>query len=88
MFKFLLLLLIIILLPIFLLGGGIGIFLGRRIHKIKREMQGQNTRRSTGNTHYYDQTDGESVIDARRPEDRNKKIFAKEEGDYVDYEQQ
>ena len=29
--------------------------------------------------------DDEKVIDTRNPEDANKKIFTKDEGEYVDY---
>lgn len=32
--------------------------------------------------------DGDTIIDTRRPQDVNKKIFAKDEGEYVDFKEQ
>ena len=54
--------------------------------QVKRGLGGeeaaQNTYRGQNRRH---QSDHESVIDRRSPEEANQKIFSKDEGEYVDY---
>lgn len=76
---------IIFLLLAFVFIAGIFVYqLYRRIYDVAdrfRQASGFGTRQ----THTSTYNDQEGVIDRRSPEEANKKIFAQNEGEYVDY---
>lgn len=98
MFKFLLLFMLLVFGTIFLLGGLTFLKLFRRVQDIRRQFnnaaQGKpgTGRQGTGSRGHdgsgrNGQTvyNAEGVGDPRTHADRNKKIFPKDEGEYVDF---
>ena len=98
MFKFLLLLMFVVFGTIFLLGGLTFLKLFRRVQDIRRQFsnaaqesqgtgrqgagtRGQGGQGRNGQTVY----NAEGVGDPRTHADRKKKIFPKDEGEYVDF---
>ena len=64
----------------------------RRIRKNVRDFAQQSGfAQGSGSEDSFSSTtteDGDTIIDTRRPQDVNKKIFAKDEGEYVDFKEQ
>lgn len=83
MFKFLLLFTLLIFLVIFLLGGFTALAVFKRIMKAGRQQAGRAGRHGQYGRRSSDKA---GVIDRRPTEERDKKIFPKDEGDYVDFE--
>ena len=80
-FKFILLLFIALFLFILVFAFRILNFFRNGINQYNKQ-NGNNAGRQ-GRNNSYD--DDEKVIDTRNPEDAKKKIFTKDEGEYVDY---
>ena len=80
-FKFILLLFIALFLFILVFAFRILNFFRNGINQFNKQ-NGNNAGRHGRNNSYGDH---EKVIDTRNPEDANKKIFTKDEGEYVDY---
>lgn len=57
----------------------------RSRHRSQQRAQRRSQQRAQQRTNAA--SDDEMLYDSRSSEDRNKKIFAKEEGEYVDYEE-
>lgn len=57
----------------------------RSRHRSQQRAQQRSQQRTQQRTNAA--SDDEMLYDSRSTEDRNKKIFAKEEGEYVDYEE-
>lgn len=73
----------------------IAVFAAARILSTFRNFSGRfkNTRSNMGGSTrhrqtYTNATDKETVIDRRSPDKANKKIFSKNEGEYVDFEEE
>lgn len=84
--------LFIILLGIFIVVGVVAYKIYRTFHSVKKQFKGFRGQ-DNGNGHdrqQYRQTSGddEIIIDRRTPDEMNRKIFSKNEGEYVDYEEE
>ena len=79
-FKFILLLFIALFLFILIFAFRILNYFRNGMNQFKQN--GNNEGRHNRNSAYGDD---EKVIDTRNPEDASKKIFTKDEGEYVDY---
>lgn len=80
-FKFILLLFIALFLFILIFAFRILNYFRNGMNQFNKQ-NGNNEGRHGRNSSYGDD---EKVIDTRNPEDANKKIFTKDEGEYVDY---
>ena len=61
----------------------------RSFHNIKRKFTSGNGQRQTKQQWSGGQTtDDEVIIDRRSPDEANRKIFSKSEGEYVDFEEE
>lgn len=85
-------LLFIILLGIFIVVGVVAYKIYRTFHSVKKQFKGFRGQ-DNGNgqdRQQYRQTSGddEIIIDQRTPDEMNRKIFSKNEGEYVDYEEE
>lgn len=84
--------LFIILLGIFIVVGVVAYKIYRTFHSVKKQFKGFRGQYN-GNgqdRQQYRQTSGddEIIIDRRTPDEMNRKIFSKNEGEYVDYEEE
>ena len=84
--------LFIILLGIFIVVGVVAYKIYRTFHSVKKQFKGFRGQ-DNGNgqdRQQYRQTSGEDeiIIDWRTPDEMNRKIFSKNEGEYVDYEEE
>lgn len=84
--------LFIILLGIFIVVGVVAYKIYRTFHSVKKQFKGFRGQ-DNGNgqdRQQYRQTSGddEIIIDRRTPDKMNRKIFSKNEGEYVDYEEE
>ena len=84
--------LFIILLGIFIVVGVVAYKIYRTFHSVKKQFKGFRGQ-DNGNgqdRQQYRQTSGEDeiIIDRRTPDEMNRKIFSKNEGEYVDYEEE
>lgn len=84
--------LFIILLGIFIVVGVVAYKIYRTFHSVKKQFKGFRGQ-DNGNgqvRQQYRQTSGddEIIIDRRTPDEMNRKIFSKNEGEYVDYEEE
>lgn len=84
--------LFIILLGIFIVVGVVAYKIYRTFHSVKKQFKGFRGQ-DNGNgqdRQQYRQTSGddEIIIDRRAPDEMNRKIFSKNEGEYVDYEEE
>ncbi len=84
--------LFIILLGIFIVVGVVAYKIYRTFHSVKKQFKGFRGQ-DNGNgqdRQQYRQTSGddEIIIDQRTPDEMNRKIFSKNEGEYVDYEEE
>lgn len=84
--------LFIILLGIFIVVGVVAYKIYRTFHSVKKQFKGFRGQ-DNGNgqdRQQYGQTSGddEIIIDRRTPDEMNRKIFSKNEGEYVDYEEE
>lgn len=84
--------LFIILLGIFIVVGVVAYKIYRTFHCVKKQFKGFRGQ-DNGNgqdRQQYRQTSGddEIIIDRRTPDEMNRKIFSKNEGEYVDYEEE
>lgn len=84
--------LFIILLGIFIVVGVVAYKIYRTFHSVKKQFKGFRGQ-DNGNgqdRQQYRQTscDDEIIIDRRTPDEMNRKIFSKNEGEYVDYEEE
>lgn len=82
----------IILLGIFIVVGVVAYKIYRTFHSVKKQFKGFRGQ-DNGNgqdRQQYRQTSGddEIIIDQRTPDEMNRKIFSKNEGEYVDYEEE
>ncbi len=87
MFKFLFVVFFLFLLLVFLMGFSIlrtfkNIFFGSSTDRKKEEYRSANNRSQASSSQHTSAT-GEDA----RPSHRRKKIFGKDEGEYVDYEE-
>lgn len=85
--------LFIILLGIFIVVGVVAYKIYRTFHSVKKQFKGfrgQDNGNGQGRQQQYRQTSGddEIIIDRRTPDEMNRKIFSKNEGEYVDYEEE
>ena len=87
--------LFIILLGIFIVVGVVAYKIYRTFHSVKKQFKGfrgQDNGNGQGRQQYGQgrQTSGddEIIIDRRTPDEMNRKIFSKNEGEYVDYEEE
>lgn len=78
--------LFIILLGIFIVVGVVAYKIYRTFHSVKKQFKGFRGQ----DRQQYRQTSGddEIIIDRRTPDEMNRKIFSKNEGEYVDYEEE
>lgn len=84
--------LFIILLGIFIVVGVVAYKIYSTFHSVKKQFKGFRGQ-DNGNgqdRQQYRQTSGddEIIIDRRTPDEMNRKIFSKNEGEYVDYEEE
>ncbi|WP_298455578.1 DUF4834 family protein [uncultured Prevotella sp.] len=84
--------LFIVLLGIFIIVGVVAYKIYRTFHSVKKQFKGfrgQDNGNGQGRKQ-YGQTPGddEIIIDRRSPDEMNRKIFSKNEGEYVDYEEE
>lgn len=84
--------LFIILLGTFIIVGVVAYKIYRTFHSVKKQFKGfrgQGDGNGQGRQQ-YGQTSGddEIIIDRRSPDEMNRKIFSKNEGEYVDYEEE
>lgn len=84
--------LFIILLGIFIVVGVVAYKIYRTFHSVKKQFKGFRGQ-DNGNgqdRQQYRQTSGddEIIIDRRTPDEMNRKRFSKNEGEYVDYEEE
>jgi Sec-independent protein translocase protein TatA len=56
------------------------------VKQFRRQMNGDNTQ-NNNNRKKRSATDDEAIYDTRKPEKANQKIFNKDEGEYVDFEE-
>ena len=70
-----------------LIALAILLFSGVRMFKKMTGRQGQDSRqhRQTSGYRSTQTRDGVTIVDHRSPDEANKKIFAPDEGEYVDY---
>lgn len=91
--------LFIILLGIFIVVGVVAYKIYRTFHSVKKQFKGfrgqdngngQDRQQYRQGRQQYRQTSGddEIIIDRRTPDEINRKIFSKNEGEYVDYEEE
>lgn len=85
--------LFIILLGIFIVVGVVAYKIYRTFHSVKKQFKGfrgQDRQQYGQGRQQYRQTSGddEIIIDRRTPDEMNRKIFSKNEGEYVDYEEE
>lgn len=91
--------LFIILLGIFIVVGVVAYKIYRTFHSVKKQFKGfrgqdngngQDRQQYGQGWQQYRQTSGddEIIIDQRTPDEMNRKIFSKNEGEYVDYEEE
>lgn len=84
--------LFIILLGIFIVVGVVAYKIYRTFHSVKKQFKGfrgQNNGNGQGRQQYRQTSgDDEIIIDRRTPDEMNRKIFSKNEGEYVDYEEE
>lgn len=69
---------------IFLLGGVTFMKLFRRVQNIQRQFNGGDAQQKRKRHDYS----GEGIYDPRAHAERNKKIIPKDEGEYVEYEEE
>lgn len=61
----------------------------RSLHNIKRKFTSASGRNDADRRQYGDTAaDDEVIIDSRTPDEANRKIFSKSEGEYVDFEEE
>ena len=89
--------LFIILLGIFIVVGVVAYKIYRTFHSVKKQFKGfrchgngQDRQQYGQGRQQYRQTSGddEIILDRRTPDEMNRKIFSKNEGEYVDYEEE
>ncbi|MBS5876377.1 MAG: DUF4834 family protein [Prevotella sp.] len=84
--------LFIILLGIFIVVGVVAYKIYRTFHSVKKQFKGfrgQDNGNGQGRQQYQQTSgDDEIIIDRRTPDEMNRKIFSKNEGEYVDYEEE
>lgn len=84
--------LFIILLGIFIIVGVVAYKIYRTFHSVKKQFKGfggQDNGNGRGRQQYGQAAnDDEIIIDRRSPDEMNRKIFSKNEGEYVDYEEE
>ncbi len=85
--------LFIILLGIFVIVGVVAYKIYRTFHSVKKQFkgfgdQGNSNGRRRQQQYGHTATDDEIIIDRRTPDEMNRKIFSKNEGEYVDFEEE
>lgn len=84
--------LFIILLGIFIVVGVVAYKIYRTFHSVKKQFKGfrgqDNGNRQDRQQYRQTSGDDEIIIDRRTPDEMNRKIFSKNEGEYVDYEEE
>lgn len=84
--------LFIILLGIFIVVGVVAYKIYRTFHSVKKQFKGfrgQDNGNGQGRQQYgHTSGDDEIIIDRRTPDEMKRKIFSKNEGEYVDYEEE
>ncbi len=84
--------LFIILLGIFIVVGVVAYKIYRTFHSVKKQFKGfrgQDNGNGQDRQQYRQASgDDEIIIDRRTPDEMNRKIFSKNEGEYVDYEEE
>lgn len=84
-FKFILL---VFLSTVIFIAVGVYVFYKRVrgfVNQFRQQAERKGTQSYTRTTHYGK---GETVVDSRSPQETNRKIFTKDEGEYVDYEEE
>ena len=81
--------LFIILLGVFIVVGIVAYKIYRTVHSVRKQFKDFRGQSSTDGPRWqqYSQnsTKDETIIDRRSPNEMNRKIFSKNEGEYVDY---
>lgn len=84
--------LFIILLGIFIVVGVVAYKIYRTFHSVKKQFKGfrgqDNGNGQDRQQYRHTSGDDEIIIDRRTPDEMNRKIFSKNEGEYVDYEEE
>lgn len=82
----------LILLAVFIVVGIMAYKIYRTVHSVKKQFKGfrgQDNGNGQGRQQYRQTSgDDEIIIDRRTPDEMNRKIFSKNEGEYVDYEEE
>ncbi|CCY81829.1 putative uncharacterized protein [Prevotella sp. CAG:1185] len=82
----------LILLAVFIVVGIVAYKIYRTVHSVKKQFnsfKGKDNDRATERQQYSrTSTEEEIIIDRRTPDEMNRKIFSKSEGEYVDYEEE
>lgn len=89
MLAFLLNLILLIIFVAFIIVCVTAFRIYRSLHNIKRKFtSGTGQRQAKQQWNGGQTTDDEVIIDRRSPDEANRKIFSKGEGEYVDYEEE
>ena len=80
--------LFIILLGIFIIVGVVAYKIYRTFHSVKKQFKGFRGQDNGNGQDRQTSGDDEIIIDRRTPDEMNRKIFSKNEGEYVDYEEE
>lgn len=84
--------LFLILLAIFIVVGIVAYKIYRTVHSVKKQFnsfKGKEDKNTAGRQQYSRTSmEDEIIIDRRTPDEMNRKIFSKSEGEYVDYEEE
>lgn len=88
MFAFLINLILLIIFVAFVIVCVTAFRIYRSLHNIKRKFNSASGRNGSSRQRYGGRTDDDEVIiDRRTPDEANRKIFSKNEGEYVDFEE-
>lgn len=88
MFAFLINLILLIIFVAFIIVCVTAFRIYRSLHNIKRKFNSASGRNGSSRQQYGGRTDDDEVIiDRRTPDEANRKIFSKNEGEYVDFEE-
>ncbi len=88
--KFFFIIILIVILMVLLMGATV---VARIVHAVRKAFQSGNEQQSSSHGGYSSRNrhetygDEEKVIDKRTPQEANRKIYADNEGEYVDFEE-
>lgn len=82
----------LILLAVFIVVGIVAYKIYRTVHSVKKQFNNfknkDNDKTTERQQYSRTSTEEEIIIDRRTPDEMNRKIFSKSEGEYVDYEEE